>query len=385
MAGALLTATLWPTPGAPQPLERMCIICGTLGGIDFVANVVLFVPLGLALARDGFTPGKATMLGAMLSLAIEVLQWRLVPGRDSSLGDLLTNTLGTGGGALLFAWSEVLWRPAVATARRLALAWAGVVLGVTTFAAWSLRPAAPELLYFSQWTPSRGGYAPLSGGFSGLRLFGERLPNAVGVDPTDRPAAYARGELQLEGVVRDPDLMERRPVLLARLANPLGEQAQLVQRGDALVFRGRTNAARAGLRSPTFVLDRAFVSPGENVFRVTSIAGRVSLEGARRLDYRVTLGRFWHTLAPFEVQVATWDAPMAALFLAGLMAPLAFFLGRTGVVIAPAAGLVVAVLALGAVPALFGIAAGGTWEVLGATAGIGLGAVVGRREQGTTS
>lgn len=369
VAVALLVGTLWPTPGAPQPLERFCIICGSLGGLDFVANVVVFVPLGMALVRDGYRGRFTWLAGLALSLAIELLQWKLIPGRDASAGDLISNTLGTWVGWMLAVHRASLWRPDRDLARGILAAWclgATVIGGV---AAWSLRAAAPAYVYFTQWTPVRGGYAPLTGDFRGLRLFGERLPNATPVDPSDRPAAYARGELDLEGIVTGPDLRETRPVLLARLGNPLGEQAQLVQRGDALVFRGRRNASRLGLRSPTFVLDSAWLPRGETSFRVRSVSRDVELAAGRTATIPVTLGRFWHTLAPFEVQYSQPEPFMAALFLLGLLLPAGFYARRASVKPMLAAPLGVAVVVLGALPLWAGITPGGTPEIVGAVVG----------------
>ena len=369
IAVALLVGTLWPTPGAPQPLERFCIICGALGGLDFVANVVVFVPLGMTLVRDGYRDRFAWLTGLGLSLAIELLQWRLVPGRDASAGDLISNTLGTWVGWTLAVHRASLWRPARGMAQRLLGAWCLMATVVGAVAAWSLRAAAPEYVYFAQWTPVRGGYAPLTGEFRGLRLYGERLPNATPVDPTNRPAAYARGELDLEGIVAGPDLVESRPKLLARLGNPLGEQAQLVQRGDALVFRGRRNASRLGLRSPTFVLDGAWSPQGETSFHVRSASRAVELTAGRSATISVTVGRFWQTLAPFEVQYSQPEPLMGALFLLGLLLPAGFYGRRAAMKASLAVPCSLGVVVLGAIPLLAGITPGGWPEIIGAMVG----------------
>ncbi|MBL8962354.1 MAG: VanZ family protein [Gemmatimonadetes bacterium] len=369
VAVLLLAATLWPAPGAPQPLERFCIICGSLGGLDFVANVVVFVPFGLALVRDGFPPRRAWLIGFALSLAIELLQWQLIPGRDASAGDLLSNTLGTGIGGWLAEHWRILRDPDARSARRLLIGWCVLVVAVAGVAAWSLRVAEPDLVYFSQWTPVRGGYRPISGTFGGLRLFGEPLPNGVAVDPTDRPASYGHGVVDLEGVLDRPNTVESGPVLLLRLGNPLGEQAQVVQRGDALVFRSRRNASRLALRSPTFVLDGAWTDSVATTFRVHAGMRDVELAAQRTTVLRVSLGRAWQTIAPFEVQYGQFEIYMAALFLAGLLFPAAFYSGRAP---GPASWFVplgLAALILGVIPTAAGIAPGGIGETVGALMG----------------
>ena len=46
---ALLAGTLRPGADLPQSGSGLCLICGEVGGADFVANIVAFVPFGLAL------------------------------------------------------------------------------------------------------------------------------------------------------------------------------------------------------------------------------------------------------------------------------------------------------------------------------------------------
>jgi hypothetical protein len=78
-------------------------------------NVAGFVPLGLsfcayfALIRKSKRAGFATIiLGGAVSLAIEVLQGYL-PTRDSGTTDLITNTLGTWLGVLLYHTARAQW------------------------------------------------------------------------------------------------------------------------------------------------------------------------------------------------------------------------------------------------------------------------------------
>src|SRR5688572_6319026 len=95
----IAVATLMPAE-TDVTLPASCVFCGQFGGVDFVLNIVLFVPLGVGLRWLLGSWLASGLVGAATTLVIETLQWRLIPGRDASLGDLLANTLG----ALLGAW-----------------------------------------------------------------------------------------------------------------------------------------------------------------------------------------------------------------------------------------------------------------------------------------
>jgi glycopeptide antibiotics resistance protein len=75
--------------GAPERLT-------TPGLWEKLLNVALFVPVGAvaALVRPGWSLLRWGLLGFAGSLAIELTQGALLPGRDASFADLATNTTG---------------------------------------------------------------------------------------------------------------------------------------------------------------------------------------------------------------------------------------------------------------------------------------------------
>ena len=92
----ILVATLSPEPeavwtGCQWP---WCLF-------DFAQNVALFAPLGASLFLATRSHTKSIIAGAALSLAVELLQLHVIRGRDASLSDWITNTIGTAAGAQL--------------------------------------------------------------------------------------------------------------------------------------------------------------------------------------------------------------------------------------------------------------------------------------------
>ena len=74
-------------------------------------NIFLFLPFGL-LARHARWPLLRTVLVfGLFSLGIEVTQGTLLVGRDASLGDVLSNTLGAGIGWLFWPGLLAAARP----------------------------------------------------------------------------------------------------------------------------------------------------------------------------------------------------------------------------------------------------------------------------------
>lgn len=62
--------------------------------LDDVANVLLFVPLGQALALRGWSVRRTLVGACALSLAIELAQLTVIAGRTAATSDVLLNTSG---------------------------------------------------------------------------------------------------------------------------------------------------------------------------------------------------------------------------------------------------------------------------------------------------
>jgi len=150
---AILVATLWPFPGREPEGFISCIACGERATSDVLLNILLFAPLGAALALHVRSIPRCLLVAALLSATIELAQL-YIPGRDSSLGDVLANTLGAALGVTLTRTTVSWLQPSPAATARLsrtaALAAAAVCWATGTL----LTPAYPDARYWGQWTPS---------------------------------------------------------------------------------------------------------------------------------------------------------------------------------------------------------------------------------------
>lgn len=80
------------------------------GWIEFIANVVMFAPLGFLLTMLLRRRWLGVLLAVSLSVVAEIAQ-AVIPSRQPSLRDILANALGAVLGALL-AWVIARRRPA---------------------------------------------------------------------------------------------------------------------------------------------------------------------------------------------------------------------------------------------------------------------------------
>jgi VanZ family protein len=108
--GSLFPLANWQSPAEARLAFLLPPYEGRLILTDILLNILVYMPLGLLLALRlrpllGFAPAvlAATLLGGLLSLAMEMLQMSL-PGRVSSVMDLATNVGGALLGALLAAF-----------------------------------------------------------------------------------------------------------------------------------------------------------------------------------------------------------------------------------------------------------------------------------------
>jgi hypothetical protein len=361
-----------------------CVVCGELGTVDVILNVLLFVPLGLGLGLARFSWRRALVLGAVLSFGIELLQMKVIAGRDASLGDLLTNTLGAG----LGAWLTVIWprlfRPNLPTARSLALGWAALIVVIFAGTALALRPAWPTgVPWWGQWAPDLGHLAQFPGRVLSVSAASIPLPPGRALDQRQLEAALtANTELTATAVLGSPT------VGLAPIASIFdAEQREVVllgQDGGDLVWRVRMWSAKLGLRNPGVRLPGALGSrAGDTItatgrlagpeFRIGATHGRT--ERSWTLPFTASWG--WSLLLPWPYAFGPEVRVLTALWVAGLLMPIGLW-GARGRRFGGALMVATPVVLLALIPAAAQFAPVHWTEWLAAALGLGAGIGVSR-------
>lgn len=382
--------TLTPHPeaaaqAASTPLA--CLACGDRAGVDILLNILLFVPLGIGLALSGFTWRRALVLAALLSFSVESLQMKVVVGRDASLGDLLTNTIGGGIGACLgIHWRSFVF-PSPAVSRWLAAGWAAGLVVIWAGTSWALAPLWPrDVDWVGQWAPDLVSLERFPGVPLAVTAGDDPMLPGLPLDQARFQATIAaRPEVAVRAVMGGPthrlapiasvfDLWEREVILLG-------------QRGEDLQFRTRMRAARWRLRIPAVALPGALnLRPGDTVEAMGALRnGRYELAVRQgdRLESRslaLTPSWGWSLVLPWDYAFGGEVYSLTALWIGGLLAILAYWGHRAGY---PASllGPLMAVMLLALIPRWGGFPPTHWSEWAAAAAGILAGAAAARLER----
>ena len=231
-------ATLLPAPPGPAA-AHLCLICGTLGTLDAILNVILFIPLGVGLALAG-VPGKRALLAmCALSAAIEIAQLLLIPGRDSTVGDVLMNTLGGTLGFVIARYSKVWLRPPPGIAKLLLACSTLMWLSVQALSSFGFALFLPRSVYYGEIARALGNFPLFSG-----RVLSAHVGDAVVVDGRFEGSPTVR-ELLLEAAPLTVIVVPANPTHdiapIVRLADSRQREIVLLGQNEGdLIFRVRT-------------------------------------------------------------------------------------------------------------------------------------------------
>jgi hypothetical protein len=372
----ILAATLRPVTDARGGSLSACVICGSRGLADAILNVVLFLPLGAALALNGWRLSRACLAAFLLAAAIESAQL-FIAGRDASLADAVFNTLGVLLAMVLLRTHPKWLHPNRRAASRLSLLGAVVAVGVFGLTGYLLQPSLPPSAYFGQWTPNLGHLEWYRGRVLQATLGARPLPSEQleGVDEV-RSLLSAGATLEVR-TVAGPQTERLAPVFSVYDE----QQREIFLLGadrDDLVFRYRTRATALRLDQPDLRLLGALraLAPGDTVtFSVhrTARGFRLSTDRGARREVGFAVGMGW-ALLWFRGAFPSWLVGLLSIgWIAGLVVPIGFW-SRMRWESFLAVSIIL--LALGVIPVLTGLASTPATQFGGALggflAGVGL-------------
>jgi uncharacterized membrane protein YeaQ/YmgE (transglycosylase-associated protein family) len=379
VVAAVATLTPMHDPrGLAATTPLFCLVCGEAGGADVVSNLLLFLPLALGLRLSGWSWRRCVAAAAVVSFAVEFLQFVVVPGRDASLSDVLTNTASGAIGATVGGVLPGLADPGPTRASRLVLVGLGGALILLALSAWLLQPDLPRRRLTSHLAEG-----PAVGSFDGevrwVQLNGRAMPAL-------RPAPEARilrRELAAGHVDLAVDAVSGHPPRagswLFLLRSLRGDAIELSQARRRALLSVPARALRFRLFPPLVTLPDAFPADSgvplsiRATERQRTITLDVSYGGTTRTTtFGITPAYGWVMLVslPFGVTPGWVTAVcLALLYLpSGYWAAAAARPGRAVMFVASAIGLT-----LGLLGPAFGLAASPWSEWVAAAAGAAAG------------
>lgn len=403
LAWALVIAVATLRPGVSPSVSPIlwCLRCGELGGRDVALNVLAFAPLGFLLAIATGRPPVAALAALALSLLVEGAQATVVPGRDPSLSDLLTNTIGGAIGAWTAAGVDTLIFPRPRAARVLAAVAAVAWLGLMWLSAQAMRRSTGAPEYWGQWAHRWPKLQPFLGRVYTFTVDGAPVPDDRVARPGTIRAMSVGDSVEVATIARPAAPTSGLAPIVSVSNESRGTIFLLGQDHQDLVFHMRTHAADAGFAALRLRVSdvfpacaalcdsartlslRAVVTPGAVTLSATTPAGPVA---TRRVDLDPLLA--WSAVAPGRTTITSRNGLAGALLCALLLAVTGYWWGWLPAAAArraPVLGTLVAVVATGLTfPALLaGLSLPGPAAWLVCVAGAGAGFAASARTRGT--
>jgi hypothetical protein len=364
-AAVVLVATLTPVRdvrGVALATPLLCLVCGDYGGADVAGNLLLFLPLALGLRLSGQSWGRTVLVCGLLSFTVELLQFRVVSGRDSSLSDLLTNTTSGALGATLGGILPRMVAPRPREAAAFLAAGVALLSLLLAASAWLLTPWMPNRPLSSSWAHIAPGFDVFTGGVESVHLNGAPMPpDGVPADSQALRRRLGAGSFALEAdVVSGVPVDYRSWIYTLRVGSDRAFTLTQLQRQARIDMPAR--ALRLRLFPPAVTLPEGLPERAGVPVRLTASGedGRVRLTSdyggqARSVELAISPAYGWIMVLPFDLASGTGVRWITALGLALVVLPLGFWARRTGHPLVALAGLVMAlVLALAVIPAAGG-------------------------------
>ena len=367
----VMRLTLFPTSDPDTGTFHWCVLCGDFGLADFIANVILFMPLAAGLSGMGVSWRSTVLVLFGLSAGIELVQL-VIPGRESALGDIVANTSGAALGAALPPWWPRRRRSGVVGGA----ATAGV-LAVMVGAGLALRPNLPKRVYYGQWTADLGMYDWYQGRVLSAQIGDLALPSWRLED------SRAVRERLLSGVplgVRA--IAGPRTARLAPVFSIFDQkQQEIVVLGpdrDDLVLRVRRLAVDLRLHEPDARWRGAMagVSPGDTLslgLRVSGSGLCLRLNARERCDIALSAGEAWRLVQDRPHLTDDAQLILDGLFMILLGLPLGLMFPKR---LSGFTAIAVAVAGIALLPPALGLALTPPFQFVAFGTGIAVGGLV---------
>jgi hypothetical protein len=346
-----------------------------------VLNLLLFIPFAVGLRLTGARGLITVGVCAGLSLLIESLQFTLIVGRDASLSDLLTNTLGSLVGSIIGGQARQLLFPTAKQAVRLMTSAAIIWLGAQTATAVLLLPWAPSAGLAGAWARSVPGRVPFDGSVASAVVSGLVVPDGSNARSPELAARIRQGDIRLHvGVRTGTNAAVWSPVF--ELLGTSGAVLSIEAVNRHLAFQPPMQSYRLRLRRPALRLPDALPSQTGTLVQITAgerdgtVWARWTVAGLSHTTSQVlgpSLG--WTLITPMRHSLGPEAHWITALWIGAWLAPIGYWSARTGRSHSGRAGilLLVLVIGLGLLPHLLGYPPVHWSEWLSGMVGVGLG------------
>jgi glycopeptide antibiotics resistance protein len=338
----ILFATLLPESGASMT-SPFCLICGTFGGVDFVLNLLLFVPLGVGLSLSGLSTKRAILAMLALSTSIELAQLLLIVGRDATLGDIVSNALGGASAFVASRYARIWLRPSQSAARFFYIGWCVAWLAIQTISGFAFLLALPDAGYYGQLSPTLGNFAVFRGRVLSAGVDGMAIPNTAFADSRGLRAGLENGRAVTGTVIPDGPTSGIAPILRVVDADHR-EIVLIAQNGVDLLFAIQSGGTALKLRPPLFALREVFPSAARNAPTpdTMTLSGRnltrevrMTAGGSgttRSVLVPITASLGWTLILPWQWQIEGTRAEGAIswIWVACLVLPIGYWAGYSG-------------------------------------------------------
>lgn len=385
--GLLFIAVLTLTPQyrATKMPPSLCLLCGDTSVLDAILNVFLFIPFGMGLRLAGMSRRRAFMFGLVTTITVELLQL-FIPGRDTSLGDLFTNSAGGMIGILCADVWRVVVLPSRRAAVRLATGWTMVWLFVLTASAELAHISLPNTSAWGVWTPELLHHDYFPGKVLSATAGGLPTPNAISGSSDDVRRRLSSDSVVVQATVVGAVVTGQISSIASIYDYQHTQIFLLGQRRGSLIFSLHMRAGDAKVKSPAIRLDSVFprrraakpdtivVAGGLIHHHLWISAEQNGVTRERTLPMDAGLG--WSYFLPFDYEYGTEAPWLTALWLAVLSAPAMYWATRAGrtALLAVATALAASLLAI---PFVMAVHPTPWWEWLSLAAGAFIGAALG--------